>query len=173
MENKHQMTDISIQVTIHWLLTANCEEAFLGSPSLLSVTQWCFSFTHSIENEWTSGYLLQRPYWHRIPFFPPIYRSGAGSDGSSAVCLHSLRHGVAEGLLEAAAGRSTALCWERAHWTGAGCQWVRWLEPQLYTLKQFLWRVAVFCLPLMTGVSCIFFQAWRLRQDHWEYRLNE
>lgn len=38
MENKHQMTDISIQVTIRWLLTANYEETFLGSPSLLSVT---------------------------------------------------------------------------------------------------------------------------------------
>lgn len=54
-----------------------------------------------------------------------VSRFGAGSDGSSAVCLHTLRHGVAEGLLEAAGERSTAMGGERAHRTGAGCERVR------------------------------------------------
>lgn len=54
-----------------------------------------------------------------------LYRIGAGSAGSSAVCLHVLRHGVAEGLLEGAGERSRAMVGECAHWIGAGCQRVR------------------------------------------------
>lgn len=80
------------------------------------------------------------------PFYFPFHRSGDGNDGSSAVYLHTLRHGVAEGLLEAAGGRSTALRGERAHWTGAGCQRVRWVHGvQSYMLnpEQFNQRVAV------------------------------
>lgn len=47
MENKHQMTDISIQVTIRWLLTANYEETFLGSEFIVSHTLMMFFF-HSL-----------------------------------------------------------------------------------------------------------------------------
>lgn len=59
-------------------------------------------------------------------FFPPC-SCGPVIYGSSAVCLHTLRHGVAEGLLEAVGEHSRAMDRERAHWTGAGSQWVRWL----------------------------------------------
>lgn len=48
-------------------------------------------------------------------------RFGLGCDGSSSVRVHALRHGVAEGLLEAAGKHSPAMDGERAHWAGAGC----------------------------------------------------
>lgn len=54
-------------------------------------------------------------------------RVGADGVGSQTVCLHALRHGVAEGLLEAAGERSGALDGERAHGAAADCQRVNML----------------------------------------------
>lgn len=70
---------------------------------------------------------------HRIPYillrgFCSFYRFAPGSDGSSAVCLHTFEHGVAEGLLEAAGECSTAMDGGCAHRAGTSCQSVRWLQ---------------------------------------------
>lgn len=58
----------------------------------------------------------------------PSSRSCVCGDGPPAVCVHALRHGVAEGLLEAAAERSSAMDGERAHRAGAGRQRVNSLQ---------------------------------------------
>lgn len=62
--------------------------------------------------------------------FCTFYRFAPGSDGSSSVCLHTFRHGMAEGLLEAAGEHSTAMDGVCAHRAGTGHQWVRWLKLQ-------------------------------------------
>lgn len=75
-------------------------------------------------------------------------RPGCGSDGSSAVGVHTHRHGVAEGLPEAFWGRSTALHGERSHWSGAGCIRVKTPEHKLFF--SIIWQTYVFfplCLP--------------------------
>lgn len=75
----------------------------------------------SIDNKWTPTLLAVT----LSPMSFSVCSSISGCDGSSALSLHALRHGLAAGLLEAPGERSPALVGERAHWTGAGCQWVR------------------------------------------------
>lgn len=72
------------------------------------------------------------------PIDPPYAllssRLGPGCHGSSTVCLHTVRYGVAEGLLEAAGERSPAMDGECAHWVGAGCQQVKWSSLIRHTI---------------------------------------
>lgn len=74
-------------------------------------------FIRSIHMGWYTAFVLRS--------------SGVSWDDPSAVHLHTLRHGVAEGLQEAAGGCSTALHGERACRTGADRQRVRQQDMQM------------------------------------------
>lgn len=130
---------------------------FLALSTLLSIAHWwCFSSTHVIGNEWTSGYLLQHPYW---PFFflhlQVQWWQWWLLDWLSAHAQTWCGRGFAGScwkMFRSVVWRVCLLDWYRL----SGGKMVRASVMRFESVSS-LSSVSFFCLPLMTGVSCRLF----------------
>lgn len=99
-------------------------------------------------------------------------RFGFWSAGPSLLLLHTLRHGVAEGVLKAAGERPGVLAGKSAHWASAGCQQVR--DGEIARRYQKVSKTVCLCpISFSCKVSLLFPPGLTELKDHGEPGVEE